>query len=152
MTVLKSIFLILLLAIVDSTIVNRSTGGEMVCVLIVSNYLLTIIFFPISFKRFSFYTYFLELELGRARNFWYAIYEILDFWSMGVVMSLVFIWLGYLLAGIQFGVKTELPIGFIGQEPMPIEVIFQKNRGLMNKKTLELLKLLSSQGAVFIFS
>ena len=79
MTVLKSIFLILLLAIIDSTIVNRSTGGEMVCVLIVSNYLLTIIFFPISFKRFSFYTYFLELELGRARNFWYAIYEILDF-------------------------------------------------------------------------
>lgn len=40
-------------------------------------------------------------------------YEILDFWSLGAGVSLVFLWLGYWLAGINFGTATSLPWGMI---------------------------------------
>lgn len=40
-------------------------------------------------------------------------FEILDFWILGVTASLVFVWIGYFLAGASFGQPTSLPWGII---------------------------------------
>jgi hypothetical protein len=40
-------------------------------------------------------------------------FEILDFWILGVVTSLILIWVGYFLAGISFGIPTGLPWGLV---------------------------------------
>jgi prolipoprotein diacylglyceryltransferase len=40
-------------------------------------------------------------------------YEILDFWSVGMSISLAIIWFGYWLSGIGFGTATNLPVGMV---------------------------------------
>jgi len=40
-------------------------------------------------------------------------YEMLDFWSVGMSISLAIIWFGYWLSGIGFGTATNLPWGMV---------------------------------------
>lgn len=46
------------------------------------------------------------------RKKWDA-YEMLDFWSVGMSIALAFIWFGYWLAGIGFGIATQMPWGMV---------------------------------------
>jgi len=64
-------------------------------------------------------TAFLLMRYSKKKK--WDVFEILDFWSLGAALSLVFVWIGYFMSGAIIGTETALPWG------VQFPTVFTKN-------------------------